>query len=149
MRSEKGVSLLEVMVAITLMGIVFVAYTGALYTASKAVAIADERAAAESLARTEMEYVRSQGYSEAPWDYTLTSSEKFRSNPGEPTWWDDDKPPLLGSDYAGYSVTVSAEGLLVPSIDNEIQMITVTVAHQDGTGEIRDIITLEGYRSMR
>jgi Tfp pilus assembly protein PilV len=149
MRSEKGATLMEVMVATFVMAIVFVTFSGAIYTAAKAVSIADERVTAESLARSEMEYVRSQQYSEAPWDYTVTSSERLRSNPEEPTWWDDDKPPLLDSSYAGYSVSVSTEGLLVPSIDNEIQKMTVTVAHQDGRGEITDIITLEGYRSMR
>jgi Tfp pilus assembly protein PilV len=145
MRSEKGATLMEVMIAAFLLAIVFVTFSGALYTASKAVSIADERVTAESLARTEMEYVRSQLYSEAPWDYTLTSSERSRSNPEKPTWWNDDKPPLLDSSYAGYIVSVSAEGLLVPNIDNEIQKITVTVTR--GEGPV--IITLEGYRSMR
>jgi prepilin-type N-terminal cleavage/methylation domain-containing protein len=149
MRSEKGVGLIEVMVAIALMGIVFVTYTGALYTASKAVSIADERAVAESLARTQMEYVRSQLYSEAPWNYTVCTEGRSSTDPPE-RWYDaDSNPPLLDSSYAGYSVSVSAEGLIEPGIDNEIQKLTVTVAHQDGTGEITDIITLEGYRSMR
>jgi prepilin-type N-terminal cleavage/methylation domain-containing protein len=145
MRSEKGVSLIEVMVAIALMGIVFVTYTGALYTASKAASIADERAVAESLARTEIEYVRSQLYSEAPWNYTVTSSGRSSTDPPD-RWWDaESNPPLLDSSYAGYSASVSAEGLMEPGIDNEIQKLTVTVIR--GEGPV--IITLEGYRSMR
>jgi prepilin-type N-terminal cleavage/methylation domain-containing protein len=145
MRSQKGASLIEVMVAIALMGIVFVTYTGALFTASKAVSIADERATAESLARTQMEYVRSQLYSEAPWNYTVTSSERSSADPPERWYEADSNPPLLDSSYAGYSVSVSAEGLLVPNIDNEIQKLMVTVTYRDGPV----IITLEGYRSMR
>ena len=144
MKTEKGYALLEVMIAMTLMGLVSVTFLGALYTASKAVSIADERATAESLARTEMEYVRSQLYSGATWNYTVCSVGRDSTDP--PSWYDvDSNPPLLDSSYAGYSVSVSAEGLLEPSIDNEIQKITVTVTYQ---GE-SDIITLEGYRSMR
>jgi type II secretory pathway pseudopilin PulG len=152
MRSEKGYSLLEVFIAIALMGLVSVTFLGAIYTASKAVSIADERAAAESLARTEMEYIRSQLYSAAPWDYTVTSSERSATTP--PSWYDDtnnppsnpaNNPPLLDSSYDGYSVSARAGGLLDPGIDNEIQKITVTVTRQGGS----DIVTLEDYRSMR
>lgn len=146
MKSEKGFSLVEVMTAMLIMGIVFVAYLSALATASRVGSIADERAAMESLARTEMEYVRSQPYSGVPWEYTVTSLEKSRP-PGQekPDWWDDDHPPLLDSSYAGYSVSVSAEGLMDPGIDNEIQKLTVTVTHQGGSRTI----TLMDYRSMR
>jgi type II secretory pathway pseudopilin PulG len=144
-KSEKGATLAEVMVAIALMGMVLVAFLTTLSTAYKAVSVADERAAMESLARTEMEYVRSQKYNGAPWDYTVTSSERSHTDSEKPDWWDADNPPLLDSSYAGYTVTVSVEGLIDPYIDNEIQKMTVTVARQGGTGTI----TLMGYRSMR
>jgi prepilin-type N-terminal cleavage/methylation domain-containing protein len=62
MKSEKGFSLIEVMLAIALLGIVTVAFLGAMSTASTAVFIADERATAESLARSQMEYVKNQDY---------------------------------------------------------------------------------------
>lgn len=144
MKSEKGFSLIEVMVAMALMGVAFVAFLTGLSTASKAVSVADERVAMESLARTEMEYVRSQVYSAAPWDYTVTSSDRSSTDP--PSWYDSgSKPPLLDSSYAGYTVAVGAEGLIDPNLDNEIQKITVTVTFQGGVGTI----TLNGYRSMR
>ena len=149
MRSEKGYSLIEVFIAIALMGLISVTFLGALYTASRAVSIADERTSAESLARTEMEYVRSQLYSGAPWDYTVTSLERSSTDP--PSWYDNDNnPPLLDNSYGGYTISVSAEGLIDPNIDNEIQKITLTVTHQDGSGIITlEGFTLEGYRSMR
>jgi len=62
MKSEKGFSLAEVMLAIALLGIVSVAFLGAMSTASKAIFIADEQATAESLARSQMEYVKSLAY---------------------------------------------------------------------------------------
>jgi prepilin-type N-terminal cleavage/methylation domain-containing protein len=63
MRSEKGFTLLEVVIAIALMGIVGVAIFTGLSNASKALSIADERATAESIARTQMEYVKRLPYS--------------------------------------------------------------------------------------
>jgi prepilin-type N-terminal cleavage/methylation domain-containing protein len=142
-KGGKGFTLVEVMIAIALMGTVLVTLLSALSTASKAAMVADERAAMESLARTEMEYVRSQLYSQAPWNYTVTSSD--RSSTDSPSWYSSSKPPLLDSSYAGYTATVSVEGLIDPYIDNEIQEITVTVTCQGGVGTI----TLKGYRSMR
>ena len=70
MEREKGFSLLEVIIAIALMGIVAVAFLGALATGSRAIFIADERATAESLARTQMEYMKNQ-----PYRYALAGGE--------------------------------------------------------------------------
>lgn len=145
MKSEKGFSLAETLVAILLMGIVAVALLGGLAAASKAISIADERATAESLARTQMEYVRGQIYSAAPWDYTVTSSDRDRTDQTRPSWWDANNPPLLASDYDGYTVTVTVEGLLQPGVDNCIQRITVVVSHAGKP----QVITLQGYRAMQ
>jgi prepilin-type N-terminal cleavage/methylation domain-containing protein len=143
MKQEKGFSLIEVALAIAILGIVAVAFLGALATGSKTIFIADERATAESLARAQMEYVRGQNYSSAPWDYTLTSSQ--RSSTDEPAWWDDanDIPPLLSSDYDGYTVEIH----VVPlngALDDGIQEITAVISH---LGE--EVCTLEDYRSWR
>lgn len=54
--------MIEVVIAIALIGIIGVAVMSALATASIALIIADERATAESLARSQMEYVKDQGY---------------------------------------------------------------------------------------
>jgi prepilin-type N-terminal cleavage/methylation domain-containing protein len=145
MRQEKGFSLIEVAIAIALLGIVAVAVLGALATGSRGIFIADERATAESLARTEMEYVRSQEYSTAPWDYTVTSSQ--RSSTDQPFWWDDDPPPLLSSNYEGYTAYVSTATLHILAghpIDDGIQKIIVVIKHLD-----EEIFTLEGYRVWR
>jgi prepilin-type N-terminal cleavage/methylation domain-containing protein len=146
MEREKGFSLLEVMIAIALMGIVAVAFLGALSTGSKVIFIADERATAESLARTQMEYVRNQDYSGAPWDYTVTSLQ--RSSTDQPSWWSDEagkeKPPFLPDEYAGYTVNVNVTAVPLHATDDGIQKIIVVITHHD-----KEIFTLEGYRSWR
>jgi prepilin-type N-terminal cleavage/methylation domain-containing protein len=151
MKGERGFSLMEVALAIALLGIVAVAFLTALATGSKAIFIADERATAESLARAQIEYVRSQEYSGAHWNYTLDYPESgpTRASADEPTWWDpvNDRPPLLSDDYTGYTVIVSTEPLN-GILDDGIQVITVTVRHTVG-GETKEIFTLEGYRTQR
>jgi type II secretory pathway pseudopilin PulG len=60
--SSRGVALVEILIAIALLGIIAIAFVNGLYSASKVLFIADERTTAESLARRQMEYVKSQGY---------------------------------------------------------------------------------------
>ena len=140
MKGEKGFSLVEVMIAVLLLGIVSVALLSAVGTATKAVFVADGQASGESLARSEMEYVKSQGYSTAPWSYELPSGT---SPTGQlPAWWDEEDPPTLSEDYVNHIVTVSTSPLYAN--DNGIQKITVVVSAPSGS-----IVTLESYRSMR
>ena len=128
MKSEKGSSLFEVMLAIALLGVIIVALLSALSTGSTAVFVADERATAESLARSQMEYVRNQNYdaSHNPPQYALLT----------------DIP-------AGYDISVVAVRLDPKgdgtAADDGIQKITVTVQHLDKP----EVVVLENYRSAR
>ena len=144
MKKEKGFTLVEVIIALALVGIIAVSFLMALSAASKALIVADEHTAAESLARSQMEHIKNQDYStiNVDWVYTVTDLE--RSSSDWPDWWgtgDPGNPPLLSSNYAGYSVEASAD----EDDDNPgIQKITVTVSY--GSNEI---ITLEDYKVDR
>ena len=59
---QKGTTLIEVLIAIALLGMIAVPFLTALSTSSRALIIADERTTAESLIRSQMEYVKSQEY---------------------------------------------------------------------------------------
>jgi prepilin-type N-terminal cleavage/methylation domain-containing protein len=61
-KKEKGFSLIEVIIAIAILGIIGVAFFSGLGTASRVTYTADERATAENLARSQMEYVKEQPY---------------------------------------------------------------------------------------
>ena len=141
MEREKGFSLIEVIIAIALLGIIAVAFLGALATGSKAIFIADERATAESLARSQMEYVKNLPYDDI-------------RNPPEYT-------PLLDIPE-GYSIEIAAEyfdadgdGTLEVDVtttevredDEGIQKITVTVIHNYNNN--KEVIKLEGYKVDR
>ena len=136
---------MEVIIAIALLGIVAVGILSGLSTGSKAIFVADKRATAESLARTEMEYVRNQVYSVASWDYSLPSGTTVKQYP---SWWSTANH-VLPAGYAGYTVDVTAAPLSSHGIDDGIQKITVIVKHEDKPGVLTDVITLADYRSKR
>ena len=137
--SSRGLSLIEVLIAVALMGIIAIAVLSALSTASAALIVADERATAESLARSQLEYVKNQPYI----DYSEAGHQDY-------DWICDviDCPE-------GYTAEVVAEpidpetGQPHPYNEGEgrfeqddgIQKITVTVS-RDGD----EVITLEGYK---
>ena len=150
--SSKGVTLIEVLIALAILGIIAVAFLSGLSTSLKAVFISDERSVAQSLATSQMEYVKSQDYCDDDWSYTVTSSAYNYST--EPCWLDD--PPFLSDDYAGYCVKVKAEkfdadgdgSIEVPGEDADIRKITVTVYHDENCVE-NEVLTLEDYKVNR
>ena len=99
-KGEKGITLLETIIALALMGIISAAFLSGLASTSTGRALAEERVSAKILAETQMEFLKKEAYSN---DYTLTD------------------PP----GYDGY-----ATALTVESFYNEnIQKLTVTVSH--------------------
>ena len=120
---ESGVGLIETLVALALLGIIAASFLGGLATASRAAFTADERATAECLARSQVEYVKGLNY---VYDATEYSPAPIPS----------------GEDYSNYPVTIGAEPVHNP--DEGIQKITVTIEHHD-----KEVFTLESYKVKR
>jgi len=118
----------------------------------KAVIISDERSTAQTLAQSQMEYVKSQDYSSVnAWSYTLTHNTTTAPG-GWPSDWDwvwDADSPSLSEDYAGYCVKVEAGQVDEGTGEDEgIRKITITVYHnEDCTGD--EVFTLEDYKVNR
>ena len=150
MEKEKGFSLMEVMVAIALMGIVAVAFLGALSTGSKAIFIADERATAESLARTQMEYVKSQDYITAlDYDPGVAGSgeviyEKIDEIPDGYTIRSIDRDGDTVENIIGVPWDPDPQILQPLVVDAGLQRIKLVVGHQG-----KELVTLEGYKLIR
>jgi prepilin-type N-terminal cleavage/methylation domain-containing protein len=127
-KKKNGFSLVEVLIALLLLGIVGFGFLEVLANSSAHTLNADVRATAESIARTEMEYVKSLNY-----DGT--------HNP--PTYTPQAAP------NASWQVVVTAVRLDPKSDgtgnDDGIQKITIIVRHDRG-GNWTDVITLEGYK---
>lgn len=135
---EQGLTLVEVLVALGILAAVAVVFLLGMTTSSKAVMVSQERVAADSLAKSEMEYVKSAAYHSAnvTWSYQLPSSP--------PSW---DPTHSLPYGYGGYSIDVTAEYVVVVpghTWDDGIQKITVTITRGGET-----VLTLEGYKVNR
>jgi prepilin-type N-terminal cleavage/methylation domain-containing protein len=98
MKNEKGFTLIEVLVALGLLGIIAVAFLTGIATSSKAILIANERTIAESLARSQMEYVKELDYA---------------------TSYD---PAPIPAEHVGFSATID-----VVELAAGLQEITVTI----------------------
>ena len=124
---SRGFSMIEIVIAIALIGVIAVAVLSALSTASMALIIADERATAESLARSQLEYTKNDDY-----DNINYPDPEYSLDP------DIDIPD-------GYNINIEAVRLDPEEDgtddDDGIQKITVTVSRD---GEV--LVTLEDYK---
>jgi type II secretory pathway pseudopilin PulG len=102
LKSEKGISLIETLLALALLGIISASFLGALATSSSARATNAERTAAKILAETLMENVKTDTF--AP-SYNVT----------------------IPDDFAGYSASVNATN----ERNGNIQKIVITIQHRD------------------
>lgn len=120
---ESGLTFIETVVALVILSAISVTFLSGLTTTAKAAFLSDERSTAESLAQSQMEWVKSA-------DYVFDAAEYTPA------------PMPGGKDYVNYSVTITAEPLHNP--DDGLQKITVTVKHAD-----KEVIKLEGYKANR
>lgn len=122
--NETGVTLIETLVALALLSIIAVVFLSGLTTVATATLIANEQATAESLARSEMEYVKSYPYDSEATTYPTVET-----------------PPV------SYSVEVTVVPIIDPDTGQPlegIQKITVIVNRNDNP-----VLTLEGYKVDR
>ena len=103
MRGERGFTLVEVLVAVAILGVIGVAFLSALSTGYLALILADEQTMAESLTRTKFEDIKNASYES------------------------------VGSDndtVLGYDVYVEVEQLGEPSEEKPpVKLVTVRVEH--------------------
>ncbi len=144
-KREEGISLIEVLIALAILGVIAATFLTALSVSSKGVLISDERAVAESLARSQMESVREQLYETA---FPLVNGEA------------EYNPPIDTSahpSFAIYSVNRAGETVLgvigVPwnSEDNQaeimdrgLQRIKLVIKNHD-----KVVLELESYKVSR
>jgi hypothetical protein len=114
--SEPGVGLAETLIAVAILSLTTVALLSAFSTGTLALNKGESKAAAENLARNQLEFAKSQPYQVAPTSY-----------------------PVMTPVPAGYSVSTRAEK--VPGRDDLIQKVTVEVQRN---GIV--VFTLEGLK---
>ncbi len=137
MKGEKGFALIGVLVAIAILGLVAVIFAGGISTGAKAVFVSDERATAESLAKSQLESVKNQlyiDYSEDPHGtYDIISTPSGFSIELDAVPFDPDT-----------GVPYNESGGVFDG-DDGIQKITATIDHNDKDA----VVTLEDYKVNR
>ena len=99
-KSEKGISLIETLVALAILGMISASFLSGLATTSTARVTADERASAKILAETIIEDIKKSDY-ESSYNFTIPN------------------------EYTGYTATINA----TTDTNENIQKIAVTVHH--------------------
>jgi len=135
MKSEKGFALIETLVALALMGITAVGLLSGLATTFRAGTISQERVVAESLGKSQWEYIRAQ-------DYILTAD------------YDPDDPEkryqlitipdeLVVKDYT-VEIGIPATIISPDGGEFELQSITVVI-----NCDSKQLLTISDYRVGR
>jgi len=124
MRSEKGFSLVEVLISLVLISIIASGFLGAMTDSYKYLLLAKERTVAESIARSQIEYIENQPYNSEKEYLTIAVPDGFEII------------PVI--DSADVDTGIETD------IETGMQKISVTVEH---FGE--QVITLESYKVER
>ncbi|MBA7649922.1 hypothetical protein ES703_57721 [subsurface metagenome] len=127
MKSEKGFSLIEVLVSLTLLGVIAAAFLYGLSTGLKSVLLSEERVAGESLAKSQVEDIKAQDYIPVA-DYNPLKSYELI-----------DIPAKLAA--AGYDVKINPPEIISGAEAYELQIITVVVRR---SGKV--ILAISFYR---
>jgi len=121
-REQKGISLLEILIAVGILSVIGVVFIGSLNTAYRSVGVLDEQTQAEALARSQMEDIKDSTYQDSG-NYTVTV----------------DLPPQ-------YSISIDAEvPTIVSANTTTLQEITVSVSRPTGEGD-RPIFSVSTYK---
>jgi len=120
---ESGISLLETLVALAVLGTIAVTFLNGMVISTKAAFTTDKQATAESLARSQVEWIQDTAYTANTSQYSIASIPE-------------------GKDYVYYSANIIVESLNNP--DDGIQKITAIVYYQN-----EEIVKLEGYKVDR
>jgi prepilin-type N-terminal cleavage/methylation domain-containing protein len=133
MKSEKGFSLVETVVALGLMGIIAVGLLSGLATTFRAGWISQERVIAESLAKSQWEYIKAQEYILTA-DYDPVDPEKCYQLIEIPD-------ELV---VKNYTIEINTpQAIISPGADShfEVQSITVVINRED-----KPLLMMSDYR---
>lgn len=111
--SQKGFLLIEILVGLALMGIIAVGFTNGLSTTFKGVTVSQERVTAESLAKSQIEYIKIQDYTPVAEYDPVTNCYELIDIPAD----------LVA---AGYTVEINPPEAIISEVI-ELQRITIAI----------------------
>lgn len=131
-RGQRGFSLIEILVGLAILTAIGVAFLNGLFTTSKAIMVSQESTITESLARSQMEYIKTQDY--IPDDNYKPNGLAYSYDPINV------RANLAG---AGYSVEIDRPVVIISKAVAEFELQSITVVVKRG-GE--KAFTLSAYR---
>jgi len=135
MKRQKGFALIEILVALALMGITAVGLLSGLATTFRAGTISQERVVAESLAKSQWEYIRAQDYIPTA-DYDPNDPEKRYQLIAIPD-------ELVVKDY---TVEIGTPATIIGPDDGEFELQSITVVINCDS---KQLLTISDYRVGR
>lgn len=135
MKSQKGFALIEILVALALMGITAVGLLSGLSTTFRAGTISQERMVAESLAKSQWESIRAQ-------DYILTAD--YDPNDPDKCYEKIVIPDEL--DVKGYAIEIGTPQAIISPEDNEFELQSITIVINCDS---KQLLTISDYRVGR
>lgn len=121
--AERGLTLIEVLIALGIFAAVATTFLFSMSTSTKAVITTQEHVSAESLAKSQMEYIKHQDYRV---DMLYTKLD-------------------IPADYAGYNIVITGQRMNPrgdsAGNDDGIQLIRIAITRGGKT-----VFTLEGYK---
>jgi prepilin-type N-terminal cleavage/methylation domain-containing protein len=152
---SRGFTLVEVLITVALIGVIAVAFFSFMSAAASALIHADERTIAESLARSQLEYAKNQGYNS-----TLVNGQatylKIPNIPVGYTIWSVNRTgavvnsgasnPIIGIPWANNKTALTDTGLQMVAlvIEHDGKMIYTFVNNNTNWADGVEM-TLEGY----
>ncbi len=136
LQEQRGVGLVEVLVAIAIMGSAITALLASMHTGSNAVIVLDKNVTARSLAQAQVEFIRSFPY-DATGEYDLIDIPNGYSI-----------TVFAGTPSISTAITMPDDntflGAELPATQRSMQVITVTVSRLGG--EVVELTTIKGNR---
>ena len=129
--NETGVTLIETLIALAVLGFVAVTFLSGLATTAKATLITDEQATADSLARSQLEHIKDQDYI----DYAV---------PGHGEYELVEAPDSYSIELSTVPIAPNTGQPLQSGQDDGIQRITVVINHSS-----KLVLTVVGYKADR
>ena len=162
-RDERGFGFVEVIIALVLLGLISVVFLASIGTGLKALALADERLTAESLAKCQMELIKVVPYQEVTINTAVADYERLPLSDGDiAAGYSIVSIGRGGAEYTGqgiagvpwnnsndpsesYNNEFGQEWTYIsPYVDTGLQRITIVIKRN---GE--PVLTLEGNKSNR
>ena len=150
-KGERGFSLVEVLIALAVLGIIAATFMTSLSVSGNSVIITDESATAESIARSQLEFIREYQYIDAPVgedrNYSeLAGFEEFELQVQEehPNYsiWSFNRNEEIVENIMG--VAWNSESNTPRSADIGLQRIKLAIKHND-----KVVLVLETYKVRR